>query len=365
MDALFLLCILFISIFILSWIHSKINLRVTETTGHVTTLDGLRGILASSVVAHHFYITYIWKTTGQWVAPQSNLLNNLGASAVSLFFLITGYLFLNKIRQVNINWKRLYISRIKRIYPLFLFVLIFITLITISTVPIHQNNSVDFIKWLKGWLFFQESPFSHFESGLVIAHVQWTLLYEWKFYLALPLLYILWHRKIPKLLNIIITLTLFILMCKPKNHLYALFFLSIPAIVYQQKIKDFISNNLCKTNIFIISISIITLFFTEGYSILQMLLLATIFMFVANGYSYFNILNYKGIKILGDMSYSIYLTHGLVLYTLFSLTSTIDFNHLNIYQYILLFPIILTIVTLLSSFTYNFIEKPFLNIKIK
>ncbi|MHA3082042.1 acyltransferase family protein [Acinetobacter sp. ANC 5383] len=365
MDALFLLCMLSISIFILSWIYSKRNIGITETTGHITTLDGLRGILASSVVAHHFYITYIWKTAGQWVAPQSNLLNNLGASAVSLFFLITGYLFLNKIRNVNINWGKLYISRIKRIYPLFLFVLTCIVLITISIIPINQNNSIDFIKWLKGWLFFQESTFSNFESGLIIAHVQWTLLYEWKFYLALPLFYILWHRKIPNILNIIISLALVIFISKYKNHLYALFFLSVPAILYKQKIKDIMMNYSSQTHVFIFLLSIITLFFTKGYSIIQMLLLSIIFTFIANGYSYFNVLNHKGIKILGDMSYSIYLTHGLVLYTLFTLTSVIDFNHINIYQYILLFPITLTIVTLLSNFTYKFIEKPFLNIKIK
>ena len=62
-------------------------------------MDGLRGILALSVLVHHFYITYFWKTTGLWKRPESDLLNNFGAIAVSFFFLITGYLFISKIQK--------------------------------------------------------------------------------------------------------------------------------------------------------------------------------------------------------------------------------------------------------------------------
>lgn len=81
------------------------NAQLYDSLDRSSPIDAMRGILALSVMTHHFYITYVWKTVGSWKTPESIFLENLGAVGVSLFFLTTGFLFLNKIKKNNINWK--------------------------------------------------------------------------------------------------------------------------------------------------------------------------------------------------------------------------------------------------------------------
>ena len=61
------------------------------------TLDGLRGFLAISVFFHHYIIIYNWKTTGIWFSPSEIYYQNYGKVGVAIFFMLSGFLFLNKI----------------------------------------------------------------------------------------------------------------------------------------------------------------------------------------------------------------------------------------------------------------------------
>jgi len=62
-----------------------------------SSIEGLRGVLAFIVFIHHFVIWYNYIQTNNWDEPQSNLLNHFGKSGVSFFFMITGFLFTNKL----------------------------------------------------------------------------------------------------------------------------------------------------------------------------------------------------------------------------------------------------------------------------
>ena len=98
-EAMLLLALLCLTVTSLAFIFTKVSILPDSDSNRTSTVDGLRGILALSVMAHHFYITYIWKTAGDWEKPESIVIDNFGAVAVSLFFLITGYLFISKIRK--------------------------------------------------------------------------------------------------------------------------------------------------------------------------------------------------------------------------------------------------------------------------
>lgn len=88
------------SLFVSSRLLSKMNLMDEDAARRNSPLDGLRGVLASAVVVHHFYINYVMYTTGEWVRPSTQILNNFGAVSVSFFFLITGIYFFLKYRKV-------------------------------------------------------------------------------------------------------------------------------------------------------------------------------------------------------------------------------------------------------------------------
>ncbi|WP_326518762.1 acyltransferase family protein [Acinetobacter sp. CAAS 2-6] len=354
---IFILCLIF-SCSVLKYIPNT-NQKF-DSINRSSPLDGLRGILALSVLVHHFYITYAWKTEGFWIRPESNLLNNLGSISVSLFFLITGFLFFNKIKNKNIDWKRLYISRFKRIIPLYVFVFIFIVLITLNSVNISNGFLFDFLKWFVGWLFFNGGSLNGFNSSLIIAGVNWTLIYEWGFYFSLPIFYALIHKRISEKLFFYLCAFIFLLIfLTTKRSHYLLFLFSYFAIFYDFKIVDMIKNKKMYINLLIPTLILVGLFFTNAYSFIQKVLCGIVFAFMANGYSFFGILESKGLKILGDISYSIYLVHGLVLYTLFSILGIFDFGR-GLFSYYILFPLVFFVVIIFSFFTYSFVEKPFL-----
>lgn len=356
LEAIILFVLNAVCIAITAWLLKKLPIHSqSETPSRNQTLDGIRGVLALSVVAHHFYITFYWKTNNEWVAPKVAVLNNLGAVSVSLFFLITGYLFLNRIRKTDLNWRNLYLSRVKRIYPLYLFALFFIVILTIYS----TNNHDGLLRWLKHWLLFRGGNFADFPSVLTIAGVQWTLRYEWGFYLLLPIIYMLWHRTIIKTWWIWLVVVLGIYTVrKTEISFYYLFLLALPSVFWQKQITQLIQKFPKITHIFMYLLLLLTLFFTQAYTLIQMVGCAIIFTGIASGYSYGGILTHKGMKILGDISFSIYLLHGLVLYFAFTIFGIYDFSHANIYTYTIFMPLIYILTIILSLITYRWIERP-------
>jgi peptidoglycan/LPS O-acetylase OafA/YrhL len=93
------------------------------TAERVSTLDGLRGILALSVFFHHAMITHGFLLSGEWVRPPSQFYTDIGHVGVEIFFMITGYLFWRILIKAGgkPDWIKLYISRLFRIGPLYLF----------------------------------------------------------------------------------------------------------------------------------------------------------------------------------------------------------------------------------------------------
>lgn len=104
---------------------------IPKQTREFYTLDSLRGILALSVYVHHSLVWYSFLKTHSWAnpLPNSNFYVQLGQSAVCLFFMITSFLFTKKIIRGQIKSTTLpqfYISRFFRIYPLYIFINIFL-----------------------------------------------------------------------------------------------------------------------------------------------------------------------------------------------------------------------------------------------
>jgi len=361
----FLLLILFSicmisSCFILSKISFNVNKFDSLTRG--SPIDGLRGILALSVLVLHFYATYHWKVTGVWEAPNVNFISNFGAISVSYFFLITGYLFLGKVLNKDINWKKLYLSRLKRIVPLYYFVTIIILFFTLVFIK-ESYTYLDLTKWIFKWIFFKGGDLNHFETSQIIAGVNWTLTYEWAFYFSLPLICLFFGKKAPQKHILVISFVFLLFMVYKTNIItYILFPLAYPALFFQSKIRKIYIKYKYLTSYMLVALFLYSIFFTAGYSIQQMTILAFIFAFIVNGFDFFGILNNKGLKILGDISYSVYLIHGLILYLLFTILNIFDFS-LRIEIYYLYFPFVFTLVVLSSFSTYLFVEVPFLNKK--
>jgi len=76
------------------------------------------------------------------------------------------------------------------------------------------------------------------------------------------------------------------------------------------------------------------------------------------GSSVFGLFRSKASVLLGEISYSIYLLHGIILYALFSSGDIIDLTEISLLQYLYILPVVALLVILFSASTYLEIEKP-------
>jgi peptidoglycan/LPS O-acetylase OafA/YrhL len=169
-----------------------------------SSIDGLRGYLALAVFFHHACIWYFFLRTGQWQVPPSNLYTNFGQTGVAFFFMITGFLFYSKLintKTKSIDWLRLFVSRVLRLTPLYLFAMAsMLTIVAILSNFTLYRPSLNILLSVCRWLTFTITGGPDINgvvgTGGIVAGVTWSLPYEWAFYFLLPLLAFLIGHKV-------------------------------------------------------------------------------------------------------------------------------------------------------------------------
>ena len=155
--------------------------------GYIPALDHLRGFAAVLVLFFHssHFISHklIYGTPydpANW-ARAGNPFSALaieGHTAVSLFFLLSGFVFTVGSLQKKLNYLGFYRNRLLRTYPLFLFFLI---------LGIAFNTENFTIIALLQSVFFMANSDTAINGG-VFTFVFWSIAVEWHFYLLFPLL---------------------------------------------------------------------------------------------------------------------------------------------------------------------------------
>ncbi|HVU34245.1 MAG TPA: acyltransferase [Opitutaceae bacterium] len=159
------------------------------------TLDGLRGVLALAVMCCHAMLTYEWIQHGTWGGPTMLIPEGLGETAVMLFFMITAFLFWDRMldRGATMDWRGFFVGRIFRLCPLYFLAVAGI----VGLALLHQRGHLvvpagEFRRQVAAWLAFtvRGSPNINGlrETAVVVAGAIWSLPYEWLFYFSLPVL---------------------------------------------------------------------------------------------------------------------------------------------------------------------------------
>ena len=73
-----------------------ISAPIAESKSRYGALDGLRGILAISVLFQHAVTNYAYFSTGIWQITDVRFYRHLGGESVILFFMITSFLYWSK-----------------------------------------------------------------------------------------------------------------------------------------------------------------------------------------------------------------------------------------------------------------------------
>ena len=175
-------------------LHEPIASCMKSTNfGYIPALDHLRGFAAVLVLFFHgsHFISHKlafgtpydpanWPRAGN---PFSALVIE-GHTAVSLFFLLSGFVFTVGSLEKKLNYLGFFRNRLLRTYPLFLFFL---------ALGIAFNPENFSVPALLQSVFFLANSDTAFNGG-AFSYVFWSIAVEWHFYLVFPMLLLLVQR---------------------------------------------------------------------------------------------------------------------------------------------------------------------------
>ncbi len=334
-------------------------------------LDGARGLLALAVLAHHSDFAHQWLTTGRWES-NSSLIVFFGQGAVLVFFMITGYLFWGKAMQATgrVSSITLWMGRLRRLGPLYIFSALLVLLVSLPTVLASSwHDGAQYVIHLSSLGLLKWTNLNELDSTTLNGGVQWSLWFEWRFYLVLPLLaWFAVERRVFILCGLVIA---WVLSTKSSfGTLGAGYWTAfLPGLLAAHLLQKESARKRLTTHFAAISVlvwCIVVLVLTKCGGIRWSLVaLVPVFFAVAAGNTFFGILSHPATRLLGTISYSVYLLHCIILMgVLKALKFAFDFNQLPLHYYSVLLIGIGAFVIVACSVSYRWIEHPALKWRI-
>ncbi|AYH01386.1 acyltransferase [Pectobacterium parmentieri] len=352
---------------------------MSNKDARVESLDYLRGVMALSVVIYH----YVSWSGGYGLLGSEHLLGKLGVYAVSMFYILSGlslaYVYDGKIKSLS-DAKKFAIKRIFRIFPLFWIVT---TLALIIKFKSEINFQFPFYEAFLNYTltFGFISPSSYFSIGA------WSIGNEMVFYFILCITYLI-ANKFDRVIEIVTIVSIFMgiiytfWILTPNNTLAEqwtsyinplnqfFFFMAGVSIFRFRKHTILPLNRKSYLIIFIFSSFIFFIYPSEGdainitTSLSRIILSASCVIFVLSVYildPHGNNYIYRGLKTLGQISYSIYLLHPVISAILISLLKKSGINISLQIAYLVSFILVL----IAGYISFNFVERPMMNISKK
>lgn len=347
------------------------RLLAAAPSGRYENLDGLRGLLATGVFFDHAVVMYQYHQTGVWQRPASAFYAALGEFAVALFFMITGFLFWSKaitgggrVAPVPLYW-----SRFWRIAPLYAFSALLVCLIVAfrsdlqlrAPLPVLGRQLLNV--WSLGLAGFTE--LNGVSTIPINALVTWTLRYEWWFYLLLPAL--AWLARPQRFAAVLLLVLVGYWLGWRSDLIYFLdfavgmgtaHFMAGPNRPRRSKAR-------CWWNVVPVAGVLAVSMGVPPYSLRGTLCGAVVFVSIMSGLDLWGLLRLRTIRMLGTVSYSIYLLHGIVLCLgLGTVAAFCPVATLTPSLYWLLIALLGSLVVCLSALTYRWLEHPFLRMPL-
>ena len=358
--------------------HSKFYQgELARTGGREVALDGLRGLAALMVVVCHAGMVGLWIKSGHWLAVMPNVLHAFGTVGVIFFFMLTGYLFWGKARKANgkINPLKLWRGRLYRIAPLYLFSLVLVILLVLAETGhgwLTLSNSPALLRILP----LGALPWGQVGTVNMVFYngVVWTLRYEWQFYLLLP--FIAWLAPGNRTyIGILIFYGAYV------NHWVLIFIwpgldwhsatmdiwwffvfgILSSALLENQKAASVLRHPLAAVIVLCGSVFWCCLQRQYFPSVSLAAGLFPTFLVAAAGNGFGGLLTHPVTRCLGAFSFSLYLLHFMVFRLVFWLATAGGLGWMSSIIHWLILTVALVAVTVLSAFTYRWIEFPFLS----
>jgi peptidoglycan/LPS O-acetylase OafA/YrhL len=339
-----------------------------DSSTRYASIDGLRGFLALGVFVFHLVLTHRFIATGIWDVPESRFYALLGPVGVSLFFMITGFLFWGKMLRAKgkPQWRELYTGRLFRIAPMYLFVVLAMLCIVFARTGFQLRESAGVVtksvlQWLALGAIDTQPDVNGYRATYVLAGVTWTIAYEWAFYISLLATAFFARGRVHGIF--VAGMLALCLAGKVLLHIDALGFatlflsgMAVASLLHENirlSVSQTVSSTLalaCLATIFVTSHS--------GYGTLTAALLAVFFYLVCSGSALFGLLTTTSAQRLGNISYSLYLMQGLALTLVFAIAPLRTFAMTSPEKYWAVGMVCACALLLSAAAGYAIVERP-------
>jgi len=345
----------------------------------IKSISGLRALLASIVAFSHF-AHYVYARDHDWIfdkdyfslISQGNFFVNSGKFGVALFFMISAFLFYRWLDNDGLTpgelTHKLMKSRLRRIVPMFWF-----SGLVVMTIGWLQGDLVPDLTSLKQamlWLLFVGNyHIGSFMTANVNSGVEWTLRLEWLLYLSIPLNYLLnrvtgGRYKTLLILGAIGVIFVIAVALRLWGTAYTdprpVLGFAMGYLAWQYRDRWVAGRNSARAAGLAIVLAVVALFFTssEFFYLIFLCCLALVFFIVSSGNALFGLLENKTLMSVGEVSYSLYLMHGVVLYFIKQLPLP-SLQH-DFVLYTALSTLFFVVSFYVAKLTYLYVEKPFI-----
>lgn len=366
-SVLLLLCLLF-SLPVFRFLDTE-----ASEPGRVSTIDGLRGFLALSVMIYHGLINHSYVVDGKWEAPDVLFYRPLGGVAVMFFFMITAYLFWGRLLRTEgrPDWKSLYVNRFFRIAPLYVAtVLMMIGIVFWRTGFEIREPLGDLIEHCARWLAFglddsmpavNAFPWTVF----ILMGVTWSIKYEWWFYFSLVVLSVFVQLRMHFVFATVGLAASLALAINSTNEFAILPAAFFCGIVTASLLHEGIRPRMRPLTMSVLVTACMALLFSFAKThagVVQIALIGTAFYLICSGASLFGLLRLRSATRLGHISYGIYLMQGIPMTLLFWDVSFKQWATSSVSHYWASIFVCALALCILASIAHILIERPFIKI---
>ena len=289
------------------------QLAVEDRT-RLTPLDGLRGVLCFAVMCHHAMVTFGFLGMGQWRVPPTHFYWLLGQTPVALFFCVTAFLFWSRVvaRDGELPVRPFLRARCFRIMPLYGLSVVLALAVAFPFMNRATGTSLADVGSLLSLGCRQWGTIGGVDLSQVNARVTWTLRYEWVFYLLLPVLALAARDSRHARRLWLLPVALAVWMGPDPSCFFAPGVLAVYA-GQRPGMATFLQSRAAGWMV-LLTLAAFPWITGDSFSYPALVLTTLIFLPIAAGNSLFGVLNWRGLRLMGLVSYSVYLLHGIALY---------------------------------------------------